>query len=110
RRRAPLDWTRPSADLFRYAVYFWPDLPLKNFAGLPAGASGTVLSAILVESTKWCMVFAIAVWLTVALLAAWWQVRKTRAAQRDAAAAEGLNQRFSSPERSPSPPAKSSSA
>ena len=52
-------------------------------SALPAGPglSGSV-GAVLVEAAKWCIILAIAVWLSVARLAAWWQRRKECAAER----------------------------
>jgi hypothetical protein len=75
-------WGVPSADVFRYGVYFWPELLVTRVAGLPApfGVSGSAIGAAWVEAAKWCVVLAIAVWLSVAQLAAWWQGGKTSAA------------------------------
>jgi hypothetical protein len=72
----------PSADVLRYGVYFWPELPVRRIAGLPApfGVSGSGLGAGLVEAAKWCTVLAIALWLSIARLAAWRQGRKPTAA------------------------------
>jgi hypothetical protein len=69
-----------SSDVFRYRIYFWPELLVADLAGgQPPGwnVSGSV-SAFVVEATKWCIVLAIAVWLTIARLVAWWQGKKTK--------------------------------
>jgi hypothetical protein len=75
-------WPVPPSDLFRYGGYFWPELPVRRVAGLPDpfGVSGATLAAVLVETAKWFIVLAIAVWLSVAQLAAWWRGGKTSAA------------------------------
>jgi hypothetical protein len=67
-------------DLFRYKIYFWPELLVGFFAKLPTGvsASGSIFSAFTVEAAKWCIVLAIAIRLTIARLAAWWQDRLDR--------------------------------
>jgi hypothetical protein len=66
------------AEVFYHGVYFCPELPVARVAGLQgafAGASSD-LGAVLVEVAKWCIVLAIAVWLTLARLAAWRRERK----------------------------------
>ena len=65
-----------SAELFSYRIYFWPELLVAEFAGgrTAWNASGSLVGAI-VEGVKWCIILAIAVWLTVALVAAWWHRR-----------------------------------
>jgi hypothetical protein len=73
-----------STDLFRHRIYFWPELLAADLAGRPPAAAGWSVSgsvsAFVVEATKWCIVLAIAVWLTIARLVAWWQGKKTSAA------------------------------
>jgi hypothetical protein len=61
-----------AADVYRYAVYFCPDVLVKEIPGLPASLklSGSDFGAFLVEAAKWCIVLAIAVWLSIAQLAA----------------------------------------
>ena len=67
-----------SADVFYYLVYFRPQV-LEGIAGLWSvpRASGF---EIFVEATKWCVILAIAIWLSIAQLAAWRQGKKTRTA------------------------------
>lgn len=60
-----------SENVSHYELYFWPVLLVSNLAALPSGLN--VSSALLVEAAKWCIVLAIAVWLTIAQLAAWRQ-------------------------------------
>jgi hypothetical protein len=62
----------PSADVLHYGVYFWPDLLVSNVADLPPdpSVSGSGLGAFLVEAAKWCIVLAIALWLSIARFAA----------------------------------------
>ena len=69
------------ADYFLY-VYFSPELLVRGIAHLPSawGATGSSLGPALIEATKWCTVLAIAVWLTIAQLAAWRHGNKTGAA------------------------------
>jgi hypothetical protein len=71
----------PVADFLPYGVYFRPELFVRRIAGLPPGprAWGPVsVSAVLVEAAKWCDVLAIAVWLTIARLAAGGRKRAPR--------------------------------
>jgi hypothetical protein len=58
-----------SADLLNFELYFRPQV-LQGIAGVPfkPRASG---SEIFVEAAKWCIVLGIAVWLSIAQLAAW---------------------------------------
>jgi hypothetical protein len=83
----------PVADLLPYGVYFRPELFVRRIAGLPAGpgVSGPVSAG---EAAKWCIVLAIAVWLSIARLPAWWQREKTSAhnptPQRTARASRSL--------------------
>jgi hypothetical protein len=74
--------TATSADFYRLETYFRPDLLVENIASLATGLNGlgSGLNASGVEAVKWCIVLAIAVWLSIAQIAAWWQVRKTSAA------------------------------
>jgi hypothetical protein len=71
-----------SADVYSLAVYFRPEVPVRHFAGVPtySNASGSVLDVFVVEAAKWGVVLAIAVWLTVARVAAWRRGRKASAA------------------------------
>jgi hypothetical protein len=68
------------ADIARYEVYFCPDVMM--VAGLPANpmAWGSGLSIFLAEAAKWCIVLAIAVWLSIAQFAAGW--RRTVTSER----------------------------
>ena len=55
-------------EIFRYGVYFSPQLLVASIAELPAGLSGSAAD-FFVEAGKWCIVLTIAVWLSVAQLA-----------------------------------------
>ncbi|HEV7298350.1 MAG TPA: hypothetical protein VGN72_03225 [Tepidisphaeraceae bacterium] len=70
-----------SQELFGYQTYFWPELLIATFTGRQTdwSASGSVVSP-LVETTKWCVLFVTAVWLTAGLLLTRWRGRKTPAA------------------------------
>lgn len=52
----------------KYGVYFRPELVVGGIADLPGSLnlSGWALIALVVELVKWCTIFAIAVWLTIA--------------------------------------------
>jgi hypothetical protein len=67
--------TPTSEDILHYGVYFWPELLLGNNAGLPSrlNLSGSVRLAFFVEAVKWCIIAAIAIWLSIAQVKAWWQ-------------------------------------
>jgi hypothetical protein len=69
-------------DIYDLGVYFRPMQLVRPIASLSAGLnmSGSVFSAFLVEAAKWCIVLAIAVWLSIAQLATWRQDRKADAA------------------------------
>ena len=72
-----------STDLFRYRIYFWPELLATTLPGaqpMPGLSVAGSPAAYVVEPTKWCIVLAIAVWLTVAQLMAWRKRKKPRAA------------------------------
>jgi len=68
------------SEVFRYRIYFWPQF-IEELAARWRGGnqSGSDLS-VFVEITKWCIVLAIAVWLTIARLMARRQDKKTSAA------------------------------
>ena len=70
-----------SRDVFRYGIFFWPQLLVRRIAGVATdwsiGFGPVGLSAFVIEAAKWCIVLAIAVWLTIAQFAAWWK-RKGR--------------------------------
>ena len=66
-----------AAEVFRYGVYFWPDLLVRHIAEL----SGAGLAAGLVEVSKWGVVLAIAVWMSVAQVVAWRHQKKTSTAE-----------------------------
>jgi hypothetical protein len=70
------------ADYFLYLLYFSPELLVRGIADLPPGwrANGSTLGALFVEAAKWCIVLAIAVWLTIAQRAARRHATKTNAA------------------------------
>lgn len=69
----------PTADLLPYGLYFRPELLVgrspTRLTGQPPW--GSEPGAFVVEAVKWCIIVAIAVWLSVAQLAAWRQDRKT---------------------------------
>jgi hypothetical protein len=66
----------------KYGVYFRPQLLVGGIADLQASLSGSgwALIALIVELAKWCAVFAIAVWLSIARLAPRRQGKKASAA------------------------------
>jgi len=72
-----------SADLFPLHAYFGPEL-LTGYIGSRIRATGVFprsgLGMSVLEAAKWCIVLAIALWLSIAQLAAWWQRRKPRVA------------------------------
>jgi hypothetical protein len=60
-------------DVYSVGVYFRPQVLVSYIADLPTGfmVSQPTLSAFVVEAVKWCIVLAIAVWLSIAQLATW---------------------------------------
>jgi hypothetical protein len=73
--------TATPTDQFRYAVYFSPAPLVQHIADLLTGVGARRMPILLlVEAAKWCTVFVIAVWLSTAQLAAWWQRQRARAA------------------------------
>jgi hypothetical protein len=74
-------------DVFRFWIYFWPDLPVEKLGRSPVYSSfsgsfiiafsGSLLIAFWVEVVKWCVVLSIAVWLSIAQFNAWRQKRVT---------------------------------
>ena len=67
-----------SEDVFRYALYFWPQVLVNKFDDrwTAVYAAGSPM-AFSVEVAKWCVVLAIAVWLSIAQVTAWRRRRKT---------------------------------
>ena len=67
-----LSYPNVSADAFQNGVFFWPELAVRHLADRPESlfVPGAALSNPYVEAAKWCAVLAIAVWLTVAQVAA----------------------------------------
>jgi hypothetical protein len=71
------------AEVLRHGVYFWPPAlvaPIAGpsaYAGLPAGWRPTPGDSI-VEFAKWGIVVTIAVWLSIAQLAAWGHGKKAK--------------------------------
>jgi hypothetical protein len=68
-----------SADVFRYRAFFWSEILFHidgRLAGL--GMSTAAPGDYFVEAAKWCIVLAIAVWLSIARLAVWWQGRRSK--------------------------------
>jgi predicted RNA-binding Zn-ribbon protein involved in translation (DUF1610 family) len=60
-----------ATEFFRYGVYFWPEAFVSRIGDRPAWrpASGSVV-AVVVELVKWCTVLGVAVWLSIAQVAA----------------------------------------
>lgn len=73
-------WT--PADVSYYGVYFCPEALVRPLAVFSAGLgiSGSAIWDFWVEAAKWCIMLVIAVWLSVAQVAAWWQVKHARPA------------------------------
>jgi hypothetical protein len=70
--------TANSENVSQYAVYFWPQLMGEHIASLAhLDFSGLAIGVYLIETTKWCVVLTIAVWLSVAQLATWRRRKKT---------------------------------
>ena len=66
-----------SEGIYLLGTYFRPVLLVGYLAGASQGWTvGAGLGAWFVEATKWCVVLAIAVWLSIAQFAAWRQKRK----------------------------------
>jgi hypothetical protein len=74
-----------SAEVLSLEVYFRPYLLVSYFAVVHRYlyVPGFELGAFLVEATKWCIVLAIAIWLSIVQLAAWRQGRKTSGAGKE---------------------------
>lgn len=66
--------------LYGYAVYFWSQPLVTTIASLPQVWDWSTLASgvFIMEALKWSIILAIAVWLTIAQLAAWWRGRKQR--------------------------------
>jgi hypothetical protein len=62
----------PDDQVLAVELYFNPELLFRSFFGFPSNifATGTAIP-FFIEVAKWCIVFTIAVWLTVAQVAAW---------------------------------------
>jgi hypothetical protein len=61
-----------------FRVYFWPErlaVTVGDFWGSLNLTSWEIVGSI-VEATKWCIIFVIAIWLSVAQLAAWFRGNK----------------------------------
>jgi hypothetical protein len=77
-------------DVYYLGVYFRPHLLLRRFGGLPASwISGPTSDSFLVEAAKWCIILGIAVWLSIAQLAARRQRKKASAAEPVAETEQG---------------------
>ena len=65
-------------DIFSFRIYFRPELLVRRLAGQSTSwiATGSTLNILIEEAGKWCIVLVIAVWLSIAQLAAWWQRKK----------------------------------
>jgi hypothetical protein len=63
-------------DVYSFAFYFRPQLLVSHIAGRPSYE----MIAFVPEAAKWCIVLAIAVWLSIARLAAWRKRTKASAA------------------------------
>ena len=61
-----------------YEIYFRPNLLVAEIAGYPLylTQSRPALDEFFVEATKWSIALGIAVWLSIAQFAAWWQGKK----------------------------------
>jgi hypothetical protein len=74
------------ADVYPFTVYFSPRLPLSTLAGSPPirwiwpSPGDLPAGSLTIEAAKWCIVLAIALWLSIAQLMAWRQRRRARAA------------------------------
>jgi hypothetical protein len=60
-----------SPEIIHYGVYFRPEILASGIADLPTGpnVSGAQFPAFFGEAAKWCVVMAVAVWLSIAQLA-----------------------------------------
>jgi hypothetical protein len=80
---ASSSWYVASRDLFQYAVFFRPEFLVGPIASFPVGTtlqtsaftfgatpSGSPGAALVVEAVKWCAVLSVAVWLSIAQVAA----------------------------------------
>lgn len=68
-------------DLYWLAIYFQPEILANKIAGAPVwGLQGTSRGDVLAEEAKWCVVFGIAIWLTIAQVLTWRRGKKARAA------------------------------
>ncbi len=67
-------------DVGRLGVYFRPRLLVGYIADDPTDwfTRGSGLSTFVVEATKWCIVLAIALWLSIAQLTAWRQRKQAK--------------------------------
>jgi hypothetical protein len=74
-------WSITPMEVVSLAVYFRPQLLLRQIAGVPMGwlAPNWTLGDSLVEGAKWCILLGIAVWLSISQLAAWRRGKKVRA-------------------------------
>jgi hypothetical protein len=63
--------TAGASDVFHYWLYFWPDVLVISIENLTSGAYVSEPGAFVMEATKWSIVLAIAVWLSIAQIAAW---------------------------------------
>jgi len=67
-------------DLFLLGMYFQPELLVSHIAGHPTewgSLQKSDFSVFLVEGAKWCSVFGIALWLTIAQISTWRQRKNT---------------------------------
>jgi hypothetical protein len=62
----------------QYGVYFYPQAMVKGLGEIFVGGnySGSWLPTFFVETLKWCIVLAIAIWLSIAQLVAWRKRKK----------------------------------
>jgi hypothetical protein len=65
--------TATPTDIYLLEVYFRPYLLVQSAAGAAAGfvPSGLMLIGCLVETAKWCIILAIAIWLSIAQGSTW---------------------------------------
>jgi hypothetical protein len=75
-------WALPSDNINHYDVFFWPEMLVGKIAGFPtylSYLSGLPFSVYLMEAAKWLIVLAVAIWLSIAQVAAWRRRKKSPA-------------------------------
>lgn len=71
----------PLDNIDQYALFFWPELLAGKIFGFPAYSSlvATSLREFFTELVKWSAMLGIAIWLSIAQIAAWWRRKKVSA-------------------------------